>query len=291
MTKTGFSLAVALSVGAWVPAQAALVGTAVPSSSVAFDSQLTSPSLIYDANFYSATEGRLVLLASGSSLKGPGVPGSNGIAGSAPSQTYLGSGDALKDLVLSIRINNVTGALVSGSVFIPRDNNSASTNTSTGDSWTYSGSITRFGSTGTAGATVALNSNTFDAYYTVDSYDFSDVAANPALVGAPTTCTSTPSVSCGGAVESYLRFGTGAIALNGDSVAFGSDFVRGAGVSTANTSLGAYINGINAAAFNTSAVSTDVTLTPIPVPAAFGLMAFGLSALAPALRRRRKQAT
>ena len=91
--------------------QAALLQGAGPSASVAFDSTLSTAALIYDYNYFSATEGRLVILATGTSLRGPGVP-----TATAPFQSYLGSGDTLRDAVIQMRINNSTGALVSGSV-------------------------------------------------------------------------------------------------------------------------------------------------------------------------------
>jgi hypothetical protein len=158
--SSGLPFVALLAVGS---AEGALLQSSGPSTTVAFDSTLTSASLIYDANYYSATEGRLVIVASGSSLAGPGVTG-------GPAQTYLGAGDSLKDLALTLRLRNTDGALVSGSVNLPGDNNSAA------DSWTMAGSVTAFGWSDY----VAAGTNTFDLRWGVNSYDFSDVSANPA---------------------------------------------------------------------------------------------------------------
>jgi hypothetical protein len=253
-------------------AEGALLQSSGPSTTVAFDSTLISASLIYDANFYSATEGRLVIVASGSSLAGPGVTG-------GPAQTYLGAGDSLKDLALTLRLRNTDGALVSGSVNLPGDNNSAA------DSWTMAGSVTAFGWSDY----VAAGTNTFDLRWGVNSYDFSDVSANPALVGGTSTCTGSNG-SCG---MGYMRFATSGIgftsATTGAPVNFGIDWVRGAGVisgSTPSATLGTFDDGIANTAYANNAVTGDIFLTPVPTPGSMALMAASLAALVPLMRRR-----
>jgi|GEM_PF-2232660 len=268
-------------------AHAALLQASGPSESTAFDSQLTTSALIYDANFYSASQGRLVIVASGSSLRGPGVPGSNGIAGTAPSQLYLNAGDQLRDLIIELRLHNSTGALISGSVVIPRDNNSAAAGTA-GDSWTAAGAVTAFGWSDY----VAAGTNTFDLRWGVNSYDFSDVVANPGLVGGSATC----NVGSGGCAMGYMRFSTAGIAFTANTtnapVNFGIDWVRGASVisgSTPNAQLGTYDDGIAAAAYLNNAVTADVFLTPVPLPTPLALLAVGLAAVVPLMRRRMAQ--
>ena len=254
--------------------QAALLQGAGPSASVAFDSTLSTAALIYDYNYFSATEGRLVILATGTSLRGPGVP-----TATAPFQSYLGSGDTLRDAVIQMRINNSTGALVSGSVSVPADNVAAGA----ADSWSYAGSITNLGVADNGGDTV----NTFDARWFADGYNFSDVVADPALSvpGAPTVC-STGAGRCG---YGYLRFSTAAIPFLGgvgSGLNFGADWVRGAGLTGPNAQLGTYDDNIAAAAFAAQAVTADVFLAPVPTPGSFALMAAGLAALVPLVRRR-----
>lgn len=255
--------------------QAALLQSTGPSASVAFDSTLSTAALIYDFNYFSATEGRLVILATGTTLRGPGVP----TGGSTPGQTYLGAGDTLRDVVIQMRINNSSGAFVSGSVSVPADNVAAGS----ADSWSYAGAITNFGVADNGGDSV----NTFDARWFADGYNFSDVVANPALSvpGAPAVC-STGGGQCG---YGYLRFSTATVPFlggGGSSVNFGTDWVRGAGLSGPNAQLGSYDDNIAAAAFSAQAVTADVFLTPVPTPGSFALMAAGLAALVPLVRRR-----
>lgn len=274
--KQGLKLTLALAGASLAAAaQAALLQVAGPSVSTAFDSQLSSAALIYDFNFYSATEGRLVVMASATSLSGPGVP----TGSSAPSQFYLGATDTLRDVVIQMRINNSTGALVSGSVSVPADNLASGA----ADSWSYGGTITNFGVAENSGSTV----NTFDARWFADGYNFSDVVANPALSvpGAPQVC-STGAGLCG---YGYLRFSTAAVPFLGGvgtGVNFATDWVRGAGLSSPNPALGTYDDGIATAAFAAQAVSADVFLTPVPTPGSFALMAAGMLALLPLMRRR-----
>lgn len=274
VTLAAMAMAV-LGMAASAPTQAALVQTTTPSLSSWFDTTLSGAALIYDANFYSASQGRLVVLAQGSSLAGPGVPTS------APGQVYLGAGDQIKDLVIEMRINNANGALISGSVFMPRSNDGGPN-----DSWTFAGSITQFGfSDFVAGNTT----NTFDARWSVASYDFSDVVANPSLAypAAGATCTNG---ACG---AGYLRINAGGIAHTsstaGAPVNFGIDWVRGAGVisgTTPNAQLGAFDDGIAASAYSNLAVTSDVFLTPVPLPAPFLLLGAGLLVFGSLARRR-----
>lgn len=277
---------------ACLPAHAALVQTFTPSTGTAFDTTLQGSGnvLIYDANYYSATEGRLVVLTNGSTLAGPGVPGSNGIAGSAPGQNYLGGpggADTLRDVVITMRINNATGALISGTVNVPVDVNAAAANTTSGgvvanDSWSYSGFITNFGVAANDGG----GANTFDARWFATAYDFSDVVANPSLSvpGAPQACTNAAG-QCG---YGYLRIGTSGVPFlggTGTGVNFGIDWVRGIGAP--NAQLGTYDDNIAASAFVANPVLSDVFLTPVPIPAALVLFAGGLAGLLPIARRRR----
>lgn len=281
----------ALGVVAALPAQAALVATTAPSTTVAFDSQLSpgGTALIYDANYYSATEGRLVVLTSGSTLSGPGVPGSNEISGNAPGQNYLGAGDTLRDPVITMRINNTTGAFIDGTVNLPADNNAALANTTgstvANDSWTFSGYITNFGVAENAGS----SSNTFDARWFANAYNFNDVVANPALSvpGALQACINGPG-QCG---YGYLRFSTAAIPFLGGvgtGVNFGVDWVRGSGLTGPNAQLGTFDDGIAASAFASQTVNADVFVTPVPIPGALLLFAGGLAGLLPLARRRQR---
>lgn len=271
----------AAAVATVAPARAALVESTTPSTSVAFDSQLSTPALIYDANFYSATEGRMVLLATGASLRGPGVQGSNGILGTPPGQSYLNATDQLRDLVVSIRIDNRTGALISGTVNVPRD---ASEPSATLDSWSYSGYITAFGFAERNGT---ATTNTFDVRWFADAYDFTDVAANPSLgvPGSPASC----SAGAGGCGYGYLRIGADAVPFYGGAgsgINFATDWVRGSGLSGPNAQLGAFDDNIAAGAFSANGVTADVFLTPVPVPGAALLLAGGLVGLLPFTRRR-----
>ncbi len=284
LTSLLFSTALGLSALAASQAHAALLQSQGPSISSSFDTQLTGAALIYDANHFNATTGRLLVVAQGSSLRGPGVPGSNGLAGLAPSQLYQGSGDTLRDLVLELQIDNRNGALIAGSVVVPADNNSAATGTA-GDSWTMAGTVTAFAWSDY----VAAGTNTFDLTWSATRYDFSDVAANPGLLDRPASCSASPDL-CG---FGYMRFATSGVAFTSTTpnapVNFGVDWVRGSGVisgSTPNASLGTLDDGIATSAYLNNLVTADVFLTPVPAPAPLALMAAGLALLVPLMRRR-----
>ncbi len=275
---------------AGVPAQAALVQSTAPSVTTWLDTNLSGVALIYDANFYSTTEGRLVVLASGNSLRGPGVPNNNvagpnpALPGAIPAQIYLGP-DQFRDPMITLRINNQTGALVSGTVSVTASNDAVPN-----DSWSFLGTITQFGFSERNGT---ATTNTFDARFTVNSYDLSDVVQG--LVGpasqnpsAPTVCLAT-NPWCG---MGYLRIGADLVPFLGganSAVNFAADWVRGVGVitgTTPNPQLGTFDDGIAAAAYNNAAVSSDIFMT-VPVPGAFALFAAGLLGLGPLARRRR----
>lgn len=271
--------------------QAALLETTTPSVLTAFDTQLSTggTTLIYKANGYSATEGKLVVVTSASTLRGPGVP----TGGSTPGQNYASGfgGDQTRDLVLELRINNSTGSLISGNVIIPGEHN---TNPAL-DSWTAAGTVTGFGWADFASATPT--SGTFDVRWRVDRYDLSDVAANPGLLNAPVTCNGgTGNGLCG---YGYFRIGVGATTgnnavpftstTNGAPVNFGVDWVRGVGLTStqASNQLGIYDDGIAAANFQAvSSLTADVFVTPVPNPGSLALMGSGLLALLPLARRR-----
>lgn len=265
-----------------VPAQAALVQSTTPSVTTWLDTQLTGAALIYDANFYGTTEGRLVIVATGNTLAGPGVPAP------APGQSYLGATDQLRDEMLTLRINNTNGALVSGTVSVKPSNDGLAN-----DSWQFVGTVTAFGFADNSGATT----NTFDARFQVNSYNLSDVVQG--LVGTPTSLHPNAPTIC--AVTDpfcgfgYLRFGTSGIAFTGGvgtGVNFGVDWVRGASVitgTTPNAQLGTFDDGIAAAAYVNNAVTTDIFMT-VPVPGAFALFAAGLLGLGPLARRRQRRA-
>jgi hypothetical protein len=266
---------------AMAPVHAALLQSTTPSVTTWLDTTLSGVALIYDANFYSATDGRLVIVASGNTLQGPGVP-----TGTPPGQIYLGAGDQLRDEMLSLRINNSSGALVSGTVSVKPSNDGVAN-----DSWQFVGNVTAFGFADNSGGTT----NTFDARFRVNSYNLSDVAQG--LVGpgsinpnAPLICAVTDPF-CG---YGYLRFGTSGIAFTGGvgtGVNFAVDWVRGAGVisgNTPNAQLGTFDDGIATAAYLNNAVTSDIFMT-VPVPGAFALFAAGLVGLGPMVRRRARR--
>lgn len=272
-----FSLAVA-SMGA---AQAALIGAAgfKPLESVSFDTKLNVAALVYDHNFYSATEGRLVMLAGSSTLSGAGVP----TGGAQPGQSYLGGGDTLRDLVLSVKINNATGAFISGSVAIPLSNDAGPN-----DSWTFSGTLTNFG----------YNNSQLDASWDVDAYDFSDVAADPTLIapGISRKC-SKPSGSglCGWDAPGDVRQGglviiaDPALPQASGAINFGVDWVITLGATSAAAGvvpqLGSFASGLTTASYVSKTVQADIWMTPVPEPKHYALLAAGLLTLGLAKRR------
>jgi hypothetical protein len=262
------------------PARAQLLGETLPPQSLAFDTKASSPVLIYDHDYYGATQGRLVVLAIGSSLTGPGV-------NAGTTQLYLG--DGLRDALFDLRINN-DGSFVSGSVLVPRDPGYAAAGT---DSWTMAGLFTAMGSNNALSGSGTSAVTVIDARWAAGSYDFTD------LIPALAQSCSGGNCGQGGLI---INAGNAQVPVSSGRVDFGVDWVRGTGVvdsygnpvTTVANQLGAafgndprnFVYGIAASAYANSNVSLDLFVTPIPEPFGLALMAGGLALIAPLARRR-----
>lgn len=280
MLKSLYKLAsAAVLLGVTAVSNAALVGAVKPPSAESFDSNILGATLVYDHDFYGASEGRLVMLATGTSLSGAGVP----TGGSQPGQSYFGTGDAIRDLVLDVRLNNATGALVSGTVAIPLSNDAGPN-----DSWTYSGRLTRFG----------FNNSQLDAFWDVDAYDFSDVVANPNAIvpgstGIPITCNKGAGL-CGwdGRQGGLIILASAAIPQASGQINFGVDWVVASGASNTagfRNTLGTFDDALaSTATFVSTTTRSDVWMTPVPEPEELALTLSGLTVLA-LMRRRTRQ--
>jgi hypothetical protein len=223
----------------------------------------TSPYLIYDHNGVNASTGRLVIVTGSATLaEGPSGSGNTSVV-----QSYLGAGDSIPDLVLTLDVNNVTGALLGGSVSIGFGNATGAPR------FSWQGAVTNFGF-----AAPGSTGNIFDATWTMTSDEYQNMPAGLSQF-----------------VNGYLTGGSGGIKINsvaawGAAANFGNDWVFGANAGSGtngNPFLAAFTGGLtNPLRVNTT-IQADVFASPVPVPAAVWLFVSALGLLTPMARRAR----
>ncbi|MEQ1592247.1 MAG: PEP-CTERM sorting domain-containing protein [Thiobacillaceae bacterium] len=264
-------IALLLGVAGIVPvhsAQAALLGVTQTYPDVA----ISTPYVVYDHNGFSATTGQLRVFSTGTQLGEGAAAG-----GSIDTQLYAG-----QKVDLTINVNNITGAFVSGTVSIGVGAAAAE------PQWSWTGTITNFGfGTGT-------DTRSFDATWIVTSDTYSNMPlglsqfVNGYLTGASGGLTISTGLNIGNAATCS---GTGCVP---GTLGFGNDWILGPAAQT-TTALNSYYGGTglpyltSPLKINIASITSDVFATPVPEPAAYGMMLSGLALLAPLMLIRREK--
>lgn len=236
-------------------ANAALIGVVSTFPEVAL---AASPYLVYDHNGVNATTGQLRVFT-GATLLGEGAA----TGGSTLIQSYFSAPDQIPDLMLTINVNNMTGAFVNGNVNIGFGTNPANTS-----KFSWNGTITNFGFNNTGSG-----SPIFDATWTMASDQYQ---AMPATLSQ--------------FVNGYLTGASGGIKINssagfGSTANFGNDWIYGSAAAT-TSALNTFISGLTSPLKTNSTITANVFASPVPEADTAWLMLIGLAALAPIARRR-----
>ncbi|MDP2028519.1 MAG: hypothetical protein Q8K12_02665 [Thiobacillus sp.] len=221
------------------------------------DITLGTPSLIYDNNGGGAGIGQLKVIVNAASLNEGAAAG-----GTSDSESYISAPpNNTPNLALTINVNNVTGAFVSGSVAIGFGDNAAE------PQYAWNGTITNFGFNN-----VVTSGRIFDATWTVTSDSYANM---------PGTLSQF--------VNGYLTGGTGGIIISSsagfnDAANFANDWIIAANPNS--TLINSFIGGLSSPVKITSTVTSDVFATPVPEASTYGMMLAGLAMLAPLVRRK-----
>jgi hypothetical protein len=251
------TVALLLAAGVAGNARAALIGVTASNPEVT----LTSPYLIYDHNGFDASTGLLRIVAAASTVFEGAAAG-----GSSQAQSYFGAGDPIPDLMLTIRVDNTTGAFAGGNVSIGFGNST------TAPRFSWQGAITNFGFQAGTGTI-------FDATWDFTGDQYQNMPSNMSQF-----------------VDGYLagRFGGLNISSTfnwGATNGFGNDWIYGNNPA-ANSNLNAFRAGMTAQNEQSSSVQASVFASPVPLPGAVWLLGGALSLIAPIfVRRRNKRAS
>jgi hypothetical protein len=243
--------ALVLAAGVVSSAQAGLIGVTQTDPRVA----LSTPYLIYDHNGVNASTGLLRVLANTSTL----VEGA-----SNQLQSYLGAGDSIPDLMLTIQVDNTTGAFAGGSVSIGFGNAAAVPR------FSWQGAITNFGfQSGT--------STIFDATWTMSADQYQNMPGTMSQF-----------------VDGYLTGGSGGLKISssaawGGGANFANDWIFAANPNS--SSIDGFTGGLTSPLRTASNIGVDVFASPVPLPAAVWMLIGGLGVLAPLARRRNARQT
>ncbi len=236
-------------------AQAALIGVVNTFPAV---SLTASPYLLYDHNAVNATTGQLRMFT-GSSMLAEGAAA----GGSTLTQSYFSSTDSIPNLMLTINVNNTTGAFVNGNVNIGYGTNPANTS-----KFSWMGTITNFGFNNSGSG-----SPVFDATWTMTGDQYQ---AMPATLSQ--------------FVNGYLTGGAGGLKINssagfGGATHFGNDWIYGSAATT-TSALNTFISGMTSPQKINSTVTASVFASPVPELDSVWLMLAGLAGAVPLARRR-----
>lgn len=265
-SRPKLAIAALLGAAALAPqAHAALLGVTNGAYS---DVTLGNSVILYDSNYQGSGTGRLVVVAVSSRLRNP-----SGTLTTA--QTYSGGADTQPyEEMLTINVNNQTGAFISGTVSINRGNSTSA------QGFTWNGTITNFG--------FSANGNVFDATWQMNS----GTAALPSDryfnlgTGFANYTTNALSGTPGGIILALGNGGLGS-AMTGASGWFNRDWMFGTGASASNASLASIASSLGLSLTSTYYSANSVTGDVfVPLPAPLLLLGSSLLAAAAALRRR-----
>lgn len=236
-----------LAAGIASSAQASLIGVTQTDPRVA----LSTPYLIYDHDGVNASTGLLRVMANTSNL----VEGA-----SNQLQSYLGAGDSIPNLMLTIQVDNTSGAFAGGAVSIGFGNSTAAPR------FSWQGTITNFGFQ-------SGSSTIFDATWTMSGDQYQNMP--PAMSQF---------------VDGYLTGGSGGLKISssaawGGDANFGNDWVFATNPNS--SSIDGFTGGLTTPLRTPSNIGVDVFVSPVPLPAAVWMLIGGLGVLLPLARRRR----
>ncbi len=227
------------------------------------DVTLNQNYIIYDHNGIDGNSGLFRIASLASTLNS--VAG--GPASSTQTQTYAGAGDSTADVMLSIQINNLTGALEAGSVTIGFGNST------TAPRFSWQGTITEFG--------FLDNGTAFDARWTLNGDQYQNMPAplsafvNGRYAGA----------NGGIKISNSSGFGAGNTWTN----MLSRDWVFGTSVQSGTAVITPYLTGLDAIGNPAGRVQLNSTVTVdafVPLPAAAWLMLSGLGLMGFCARRK-----
>lgn len=226
-------------------AHAALIGvtTSFPDTTLQ-----ANPTIIYKHTGVSSTVGELTVITTATTLTA-----SSG--GPSVTQNYTGDTPP-QDLMLTIDVNNSTGAFVSGSVSV------ALGDSTTAARWSWAGNVTQFGF---VDPTTSTSGTIFDARWHMNADTYQNMPANMAQF-----------------VNGYLTGRNGALDLlstaswggtTAGKANFGNDWIYG----TSPTSVpSVFTTGMTNPILVTSTISSDIWVSPVPLPGAVWLLLSGL---------------
>lgn len=242
-------------------ADAALVGVVQTYPDVTLNTNY----IIYDHNGVDSDTGLFRVVSMGSTLST--VANSAANPGSTATQLYAGTGDSLADVMLSVQINNLTGAFEGGTVSIGFGNNT------TNPRFSWQGTISEFG--------YLDNGTQFDARWTLTSDLYQNLPANAYFADY---VDGRFSGALGGIkINNSAGFGTYSWAT-----ALGKDWVYGTGVTSSSTpaNIAPFVTGLDAANQRIQMASAVQVDAFVPIPGALWLMMGGLGIIAPFARRK-----
>jgi hypothetical protein len=251
--RTAGSLLAALGLAGTAHASLIGVTTGFPDTTLQ-----ANPTIIYNHVGGGTGVGQLTVITTASTLTA---------ASGGPTATQNYAGDTPpEDLMLTIDVNNSTGAFVSGTVSV------ALGDTTTAARWSWAGNVTQFGF---VDPTKSSSGTIFDARWHMTADTYQNMPANMAQF-----------------VNNYLAGQNGALDLlsstawgtaSASKTNFGNDWIYGA---TPGSVPSVFTTGMVNPILVTSTVSSDIWIAPVPLPAAVWLLLSGLGVVLPGMRGR-----